>query len=142
LVKLPIGEERRAVMIVGSTSIAEQSVFKFKIVKCNPRWALGFGIVDSRLSGKRFCKSGENCVRLSNKLTVFNGKRSWKHSFGAISEGQTVTMKVNIAARMVEWLVDNGATYSCTNFNIAMAYIRWVPFVEIRKIGDTIEWIQ
>lgn len=60
---------------------------------------------------------------------IFNGRRSWRHSIGSILEGQIITMKIYMESGTVEWSTDEGNAYSCTNYNIKMPHIKWVPFV-------------
>lgn len=74
-----------------------------------------------------------------------DGKECKKEVVLFLHDGDVIIMRIMIELGIIEWrkLVAGREEHltSCTNMSIQSTKIDWVPFIEMKAVGDSVEWL-
>ena len=139
----PIDEqETRQIMLLTNLVIppARTSTYCIKIAK-SLRGTVSFGLIDARNRNRKYCKWKDNVIKISSKGVFGDGKSLHKDKTLRFNSPDMVRMNVHSSSGVVEWIVTSAkheTVGSCTNLAIMDATVVWVPFIEMKCIGDAI----
>lgn len=141
----PIEIDPRPVMLLTTFPIDRSKAvhtFAIRVIAHRLTSSFGFGVVDIKHRKKKFCKNKDRFVKLNSKGYVMSGRESYRELLLQLVPGDILIMNVLVELGIVEWRKKTDdiehTIASCNSPEIQSESITWVPFIDMKSIGDSI----